>query len=324
MMICVVIPYFQRQPGILAKALHSVFRAEGVDDVRILVVDDGSPIPAKEELATLGNTRFQVDIIEQPNSGPGAARNTGLSNLPEGTQYVAFLDSDDEWLPHHLANALTALNAGFDCYFSDFLQLGAEISAFRRSGRIRPEEYQSISGRSDLHVFSGDMANQVITANIIGTPTVVFDSQKYSDIRFRVDLKMAGEDYLFWLDLALRGANFSFGSTIEIICGKGVNIFAGSGWGTENHARRIIDELSFRRCLLTDYSLNELQRSSVKSNIRNLRDGFVRDFIHRLRHRKQIGWKLFGSAIQQEPKILLRVIPVIAQALLDNRQSRIK
>lgn len=70
-MIAVIIPYFQREPGILRKALESVFASEGVNDVYVVLVDDESPIPATDELAKIGNTRFPVRLIQQRNAGPG-------------------------------------------------------------------------------------------------------------------------------------------------------------------------------------------------------------------------------------------------------------
>jgi succinoglycan biosynthesis protein ExoW len=50
-MICVVIPYFQRQSGVLRKALLSVAAQQGcTHQVQVLVVDDASPVPAEGEL----------------------------------------------------------------------------------------------------------------------------------------------------------------------------------------------------------------------------------------------------------------------------------
>ena len=323
-MISVVIPYFQRERGILGRALQSVFASQGIDRLEVIVVDDASPVPAREELAAIGPTRFPVTVIEQANSGPGGARNTGLDKVSPDTEYVAFLDSDDEWSPQHLQNALAALRAGYDVYFADHLQLGAETSAFQRANRIIPADHALIVGQSDLHAYGGDMFDQIISANVIGTSTVVYDYRNNSDVRFRMNLRMAGEDYLFWLDLSLRGARFAFGAGTEVVYGKGVNVFAGSGWGSENHARRIVDELSFRRCLLKEYYLNEAQRLSVTHGIQNLRDGFVRDFVHRLRHRKQINWELLAVAMHTEPAILSRVFPVVVQVLIDSSQQRTK
>jgi len=310
-MIAVVIPYFQREPGILANAMRSVFASKGVEDVCVIVVDDASPVSAESELAQMGTTRFPVKIIQQPNGGPGAARNTGLENVPDDVDYVAFLDSDDTWSPQHLHNALVALRAGYDVYFCDLIQLGANISGFQRAGRIDPTKHSTIAGRTDLHAYQGDMFNQIITGNIIGTPTVVFDRQKFDSLRFRTDLASAGEDYLFWLELSDRGARFAFGSTPSVICGKGVNVYAGAGWGTEGHARRIVDELSYRKALLSLYQLNEPQRVFVEEAIRLLSEGFVADCLHRTAHRKPIVWKLVFAMLKAEPRTAFRAIKVL-------------
>lgn len=310
-MIAVIIPYFQREPGILRKALESVFASEGVNDVYVVLVDDESPIPATEELAKIGNTRFPVRLIQQRNAGPGGARNTGLDNLPDEVDYVAFLDSDDTWAPQHLRNAILALEAGFDVYFCDFVQLGAEDSAFRRAGRIDPTNHRVIGGNPEIHAYDGDMFNQIITGNIIGTPTVVFDRRKFDGLRFRTDLTSAGEDYLFWLELSHRGARFAFGATPSVFCGKGVNVYAGAGWGTDGHARRIVHELTYRKALLSLYKLNREQVEQVEGAIRRLGEAFVADSLHRVAHRKVIDWKLVFAMFEMEPRIMLRLVEAI-------------
>ena len=118
MRIAVVIPYYQREPGILLRALRSVEAQEGiegVDDVVVVVIDDASPVSASDELARWeGQRRFSIKVIQQPNGGPASGRNRGLDGLEENDRYVAFLDSDDEWMPMHLAHALRALSAGHD------------------------------------------------------------------------------------------------------------------------------------------------------------------------------------------------------------------
>lgn len=315
-MISVVIPYFQHEPGILANALRSVMASEVDTDVRIIVVDDQSPVQAKSEIATLGETRFPITVIEQTNQGPGGARNTGLDNVPRDTDYVAFLDSDDIWSPSHLNNALTALVAGYDVYFCDLYQLGAEVSAFRRARRINPDQHPTIAGRENLHAYQGDMFDQILTGNIIGTPTVVFDFKKHPALRFCTDLTSAGEDYLYWLDLATRNARFAFGSTPEVTCGKGVNVYAGSGWGTDGHARRIADELNFRRVLTKRYQLTSRQYEIVQSSMKKLRSGFVADCVHRLAHRRHIDWKLTLNLLRVNPLILVDIVTVITSVIL--------
>src|SRR5688572_21207423 len=93
----VVIPYYQKEPGILRRALASVF-AQTLEDFHVLVIDDESPYPIADELAGLAQEkRERITVIRQPNGGPGGARNTGLDNVPADSDFVAFLDSDDVW-----------------------------------------------------------------------------------------------------------------------------------------------------------------------------------------------------------------------------------
>lgn len=288
-MISVVIPYFQRSPGVLQKALASVAAQHACPlPVHVIVVDDSSPVPAPAEIAAaaLPNS-ISVNVITQPNGGPGAARNAGLDAVPKGTRYVAFLDSDDEWSPDHLARAVAALELGFDFYFADLYQLDQTVGAFARAGRIRPSDHPSLPTPYDaLHAYKGDMFDQILRGNVVGTPTVVYRWDRFSAVRFRVEFTTAGEDYLFWMSLATQGARVAFSSQIETTCGKGVNVFAGSGWGTDGHLLRVHQEIRFRQAVRQNFTLDATQRKHISRDLQRLRLAFVRDVLHRLRHRK--------------------------------------
>ncbi|MBB3117077.1 glycosyltransferase family 2 protein [Pseudoduganella violacea] len=285
--IAVVIPYFQREAGILAKALRSVFAQTVAADLDIIVVDDASPVSARSELAQLPPQQAaRVRLIEQANAGPAAARNKALDQVAPGTEYVAFLDSDDEWTEVHLANALHALEAGHDFYFTDFYQLNQSVSAFSRARRITPSEHALLPGRSELHVYQGDMQDQVLSGNVIGTPTVVYRYASFPRLRFREEFVYAGEDYLFWLDLSSQTRRIAFSSASECICGAGVNIFSGSGWGTEKSLIRLHHEMKYKKAIARLFPLSERQIEDNRRAVRTLRKSFVADVLHRLMHGK--------------------------------------
>ena len=112
MIAAVVIPYFQIRPGILRRALNSVVAQNLPPDTRveIIVVDDGSPHPARAETASLIlSEAYGLTLIEQPNAGVSSARNAALRAVAHDTTFIAFLDSDDIWHPDHLATAIRAL-----------------------------------------------------------------------------------------------------------------------------------------------------------------------------------------------------------------------
>jgi succinoglycan biosynthesis protein ExoW len=98
-LIAVIITFFQREAGLLSRALRSVSDQVDVKVSTIIVVDDGSPAPERTEIATFSESeRLHITLIKQPNAGVSAARNRGLDALLEAIELIAFLDSDDRWV----------------------------------------------------------------------------------------------------------------------------------------------------------------------------------------------------------------------------------
>ena len=94
----VIIPVFNRA-GSLARAIESV-RAQSFQDFEIVVIDDGSTDDPHAVVTSFTDPRIRY--CRQANAGGGAARNRGIDEA-EGA-FVAFLDSDDVFLSHHLAS----------------------------------------------------------------------------------------------------------------------------------------------------------------------------------------------------------------------------
>ncbi|MFC6990634.1 glycosyltransferase family 2 protein [Haladaptatus sp. GCM10025707] len=92
--VSVVIPTYNRSEEV-THAIDSVL-AQTYDDFELLVVDDGSTDDTEEVVTSYDDDRVKF-IEHEENQGAPAARNTGIEHA-EG-EYVAFLDSDDEWLP---------------------------------------------------------------------------------------------------------------------------------------------------------------------------------------------------------------------------------
>jgi len=101
--VSVVIPTYQRRE-LVKRAVASVL-AQTYRDFELIVIDDGSTDGTGEALAPLGDS---IRYEWQPNRGLSAARNAGL-RLARGS-IVAFLDSDNRWLPDHLAVITRALD----------------------------------------------------------------------------------------------------------------------------------------------------------------------------------------------------------------------
>lgn len=107
-LVSVVIPAYKVE-HFIAQTLRSVYK-QTVTDLEIIVVNDGSPDKTGEVLAQETDPRLRV--IDQPNGGECVARNRGMAEARG--KYIAFLDSDDAWLPDHLEWAVRFLEANPD------------------------------------------------------------------------------------------------------------------------------------------------------------------------------------------------------------------
>lgn len=103
-LVSVIVPTYNRRETILA-AIASVQR-QTFPDWELIVVDDGST-DGTADLIQGADPRLV--LIRQENQGVNAARNAAL--LRARGRYIAFLDSDDEWLPHHLELSMAFFRA---------------------------------------------------------------------------------------------------------------------------------------------------------------------------------------------------------------------
>jgi glycosyltransferase involved in cell wall biosynthesis len=99
--VSVIIPAYNTAVFI-GETLDSVF-AQTFRDFEVIVVNDGSP-DTEELEAVIAPYRDRIVYLRQENRGPAAARNTAIRQARGN--YVAFLDSDDCWLPAYLASQI--------------------------------------------------------------------------------------------------------------------------------------------------------------------------------------------------------------------------
>lgn len=223
--VAVIVPYYQKQSGILQRALQSVIQQQLQPDVsvRIYVVDDQSPTPPTIDLDYI-QTSFKADIrlLSRPNGGPGAARNMALQHLVgDPVDYVAFLDSDDAWEPTHLAEALGALETGATFYFCNHIRDAEYGNYFDHlpdfKNRLQPD--QSVSSFA-----ANALTDLFITECPPQTSTVIYRYDQNAGIRFIEELRGAGEDHVFWISLVTANAT-AVNADPLVNCMTGVNLY---------------------------------------------------------------------------------------------------
>lgn len=147
----VVIPLYE-SAQLVTKALDSV-RSQSLPPREVLVVDDGSTDGGGE----LVRERYpDIVVLRQTNQGLAAARNAGIGATRR--PWVALLDADDVWLPHHLERLAAAVGAGPDCAMAMTACRETHIdrvdqarrSVRRRTRRPRQIDYLREQGRRRL------------------------------------------------------------------------------------------------------------------------------------------------------------------------------
>jgi glycosyltransferase involved in cell wall biosynthesis len=105
-MISVIIPVYNREEE-LTRAVSSVLR-QTVQDFEIIIVDDCSDIDLKSLVDSFLDKRIRYYRLNK-RSNANVCRNKGITEA-QG-EFIAMLDSDDEWLPHHLESKIYRLTS---------------------------------------------------------------------------------------------------------------------------------------------------------------------------------------------------------------------
>jgi len=104
-LVSVIIPTYNRAK-LISRSIKSVLN-QSVNDFELILVDDGSIDKTPEVVYKLKDERIKYFRCEN-NNGQNTARNIGLS-LAKG-KFIAFLDSDDEWMPDYLHKMINVFN----------------------------------------------------------------------------------------------------------------------------------------------------------------------------------------------------------------------
>lgn len=191
--ISVVIPAYNREGTVLA-AIRSVLW-QTLPPTEVIVVDDGSTDTTAATVESLGNPL--VRLVRRPNGGAAAARNTGVREAR--CEWVAFQDSDDEWLSTKLERQFAANAADpaapnvFYCGMFIAGTLDGDASA---SGRAQVAYHPDPS----VSTVSGDLLATLLRTSLISTQTLVARRQTLLDAGLFDERLRALEDW----DLAIR------------------------------------------------------------------------------------------------------------------------
>ena len=111
--ISVIIPLYNKVKYI-RRTIDSVL-GQSFSDFELIIVDDGST-DGSLELIRDEYSDERIRLVSQTNAGPGAARNHGIRLA--ASEYIAFIDGDDEWHSDYLASQYKCLSENTECALS--------------------------------------------------------------------------------------------------------------------------------------------------------------------------------------------------------------
>ena len=184
MRISVIIPTHNRAHT-LRRALDSVY-AQTLPPWEVIVVDDGSTDGTK---ALVGSEFPQCRFLSQRNRGVSRARNRGIE-AADG-DWLAFLDSDDAWLPEKLAKQTETLREQAErpvCHTDEIW--------IRNGRRVNPMHKHKKSG--------GRIFSRCLPRCVISPSSVVIRRSLFDEVGMFDECLPACEDYDLWLRICAR------------------------------------------------------------------------------------------------------------------------
>jgi len=175
-----IVPVYNRAHTI-QRAVESILR-QTYQDFEIIIVDDGSTDKLQSALKTY-ESNSKIKIIKQNNHGVSHARNRG-EEISRG-RYLAFLDSDDEWLPHKLETQKELLD-------KKAYKLVHGEETWKRNGK-------QINQKNKHQKGGGDQFMPSLEQCLIGPSTTIIERTFFQELGgFREDFPVC-EDYDLWL-----------------------------------------------------------------------------------------------------------------------------
>jgi glycosyltransferase involved in cell wall biosynthesis len=202
-LISVIIPCYNSSTTI-ERAVKSVL-GQTYDNLEIIVIDDASKDSelTLEKLNSFKDKRIK-SFFHKVNKNGSAARNTGIINA--SGEYIALLDSDDEWLPDHLEKSLRSLQ---ECLNDNCIVYCKSI--------IKTNHHQDLElpGRG---VYKSEKLSEYLFCNkgYMPTPSLFGPSMVFKNNLFAEDLRRH-QDYDFLLRLEFNGIPFVFSNHLGVI-----------------------------------------------------------------------------------------------------------
>lgn len=170
----------------IGRALNSVL-SQSYQDYEIIIVDDASTDDTKDVVGKYNDPRIRY-IVHPVNCGPSKARNTGIE-ASKG-RYIAFLDSDDIWMPEKIESQIGLFQNGPD-------NLGVVYTNMKVC-----DETTSKTFSTHFFAYRGKVLQSLLEVNHVGNSGVMIKKECFAKAGlFDVSMRLC-EDWDMWIRVA--------------------------------------------------------------------------------------------------------------------------
>lgn len=265
--VSVIVPAFNAAEYV-GEAIESIL-AQGVDDLEIIAVDDGSQDETPHILDEAAAHPL-ITVVHTPNRGVAQARNEGLERATG--RYLTFLDADDRWRPGTLERELAIMESE-----PDLVAVFCNFVRFNPEGRFLPDQFTFCPEIDELEVrptaagggyriLEPAFEALVTFSEVHGwLPTIMFRRAAVQDLRFRYEGDVGAEDleYLEDMDFCLRAYRRG---PVALIRDPLVEVRRHGGNLTTNYRALVLAKLMvFQK--LRELDLTAAERSALDSRI---------------------------------------------------------
>jgi glycosyltransferase involved in cell wall biosynthesis len=238
--VSIVIPTLNRA-HLVTRAIKSVLN-QTYQFFEIIVVDDGSEDETEKVVQRCGNKKIKY-IKHQKTMGPGAARNTGI-DVSNG-DYIAFLDSDDEWLP-------TKLEKQINLFKKATFNIGLIYCGVAHIDQINGNVKEKLIPKYRGYVFEKNLSANFVVS---GSSTVIVQRKALEKVGKFDESLPSCEDWDLWIRIA---NYYEFDYVPEIL----VNCFAHSERISSNFERVVLGLKLFSKKYKKEI---DKQRNNIKA-----------------------------------------------------------
>jgi glycosyltransferase involved in cell wall biosynthesis len=252
--VSIIIPAYNTA-DLIGGCLQSVF-AQTYQDFEAIVVNDGSPDTLELE-KVLQPYIERIDYIKQPNKRAAGARNTAIRKARG--EFLAFLDSDDAWLPEHLASQMGLFDKDptLGMVYSNALLAGDP------SGTLKFMDKCPSAGPATFEALVVERC-QVSVSTVVVRKDAIVKAGLFDESLLRCD------DYDMWLRTAFHGAKIGYSSNVQARLNEGRPGSLGQSTAKMAEAYWMILEKTARSLALSDAKGDLVRTRAVEIRSRYL------------------------------------------------------